>query len=107
MYREVTIIFPYLNKDNMTDQHSTVEELVKRIATVSGGVSTWEQVGLEVWDDATYRDVSLRVVTIVKSKGEINHLRNIALEAIELLHQRGGIFFQVIGDGHVVVEFLS
>jgi hypothetical protein len=104
---EVTIILPYLNKDNGTDQHDTVEELVKRVYSVSGGVSTWEQVGFEVWDDAVYRDNALRVVTIVDKQHQITALRDIALAAIELLHQRGGIFFQVIGNGNVKVEFLD
>lgn len=104
---EVTVILPTTDKRDGSDMTSTVEELATRIYAITGGLSMWPQVGYEVWEDAVYRDPAQRIATVTSSTAEINHIRNVALDAIELLHQRGGVFFQVIGDGHVVVEFLD
>ncbi len=76
-------------------QKEVVDAIVKQVCEVSGGVSAWMQDGIEAWEDATYSEPSLRVVTVVDTRSKVNALRNIAIDAIELLHQRGGIFFQV------------
>lgn len=86
-------------------QRDVVDSIVRRICKVSGGVSAWMQDGIEVWDDAIYSEPSLRVVTVVDSWDKVNALRNIAIDAIDLLHQRGGIFFQV--QELATVEWLS
>ena len=102
--KEVTMLLPTFTNEGVA-QRDVVDSIVRRICKVSGGVSAWMQDGIEVWEDAIYSDPSLRVVTVVDSLAKVHALRNIAIDAIDLLHQRGGIFFQV----HTMeaVEWLS
>lgn len=104
---ELTTIFPVVTFDKQ-DQQEAVLHLINSIVTLTGGASVVDQTGYERWDDGTvYMDVSKRVITIVDDVQIIAQVRDICLEAIEILHQRGGIFFQIIGNGHVIVEFLD
>lgn len=101
---EVTVLFPYETRNgNFTEQ---VNGLVDDVCRVSGGVSTWTQDGIELWDDGNrYVDKSIRCVTIVDSKEKVTAIRDIALRAIDVLEQRGGVFFQV--SPALSVEFLD
>ncbi len=105
---EVTILLPTTystQRDGTIDQTSEVDYLVKQICKVTGGVSSWLQQGTELWDDGTvYDDVSLRVVTTTRHETDVETLRSIAICAIDMLRQRGGIFFQV---HEVVTQWLS
>lgn len=104
MQMEVTVLFPYLTRNgDFTDQ---ANGLVDDVCRVSGGVSTWSQDGIELWEDGSrYVDKSIRCVTIVDSQAKVTAIRDIALRAIDVLEQRGGVFFQV--SPVTSVEFLD
>lgn len=105
---EVTIILPttYATQSQGTiDQTETCNQIVDAIIGVTGGVSVVQQHGVELWDDGSrYNDPALRVYTTTRNESDVEALRNIALDAIDALHQRGGVFFQV---HPVFTEWLS
>lgn len=105
---EVTIILPttYATQSQGTiDQTETCNAIVDDIIRVTGGVSVVNQNGVELWDDGSrYADPALRVYTTTRNESDVNELRNIAIDAIDALHQRGGVFFQV---HPVFTEWLS
>lgn len=103
---EIVTIFPIATHDG-TDQQDVVLDLITRIVKLTGGASVVDQTGYEQWEDAVYFDSSKRVYTITDDLYTISLVRNVCIDAIDALHQRGGIFFQVVGNGNVVVEFLD